>query len=73
MRSIRHSRPSNSAVPGREDHRVSAWVGVVPKQNSSGGKKRFGGINERYLRSLFTAGALALIRYAKIHGTKHRP
>ena len=26
-----------------------------------------------YLRSLFTTGALAVIRYAKIHGTKHRP
>jgi transposase len=26
-----------------------------------------------YLRSLFTAGALAVIRYAKIHGTRHRP
>jgi transposase len=25
------------------------------------------------LRSLFTAGALAVIRYAKIYGTKHRP
>ena len=29
--------------------------------------------DNRYLRSLFTAGALAVIRYAKIHGTKHRP
>ena len=28
---------------------------------------------DRYLRSLFTAGALAVIRYAKIHSTKHRP
>jgi transposase len=28
---------------------------------------------DRYLRSLFTAGALAVIRYAKIHGTRHRP
>jgi transposase len=28
---------------------------------------------DRYLRSLFTAGALAVARYAKIHGTKHRP
>src|SRR5262249_60849326 len=28
---------------------------------------------DRYLRSLFTAGALAGIRYAKIHGTQHRP
>jgi transposase len=27
----------------------------------------------RYLRSLFMAGALAVIRYAKINGTKHRP
>ena len=27
----------------------------------------------RYLRSLFTAGALAVIRYAKNHGAKHRP
>ena len=25
------------------------------------------------LRSLFTAGALSVIRYAKIHGTRHRP
>ena len=25
------------------------------------------------LRSLFVAGALAVIRYAKIHGTQHRP
>src|SRR4051812_37791420 len=28
---------------------------------------------DRYLRSLFTAGPLAVIRYAKIHGTSHRP
>jgi hypothetical protein len=30
-------------------------------------------LHDRYLRSLFTAGALAVIRYAKLHGTKHRP
>src|SRR5262249_2588374 len=54
----------------------SAWIGLVPKQHSSGGKDKLGGISkqgDRYLRSLFTAGALAVIRYAKIHGTKHRP
>jgi transposase len=48
----------------------------VPKQNSSGGKDKLGSISkqdDRYLRSLFTAGALAVIRYAKIHGTGHRP
>jgi transposase len=60
----------------RSGRDFSAWVGLVPKQNSSGGKDRLGSISkqgDRYLRSLFTAGALAVIRYAKIHGTKHRP
>jgi transposase len=54
----------------------SAWIGLVPKQHSSGGKDKFGSISkqgDRYLRSLFTAGALAVIRYAKLHGTTHRP
>ena len=48
----------------------------MPKQHSSGGREKLGGIGkqgDRYLRSLFTAGALAVIRYAKIHGTEHRP
>ncbi len=60
----------------RSGRNFSAWVGLVPKQHSSGGKDRLGSISkqgDRYLRSLFTAGALAIIRYAKIHGTKHRP
>jgi len=55
---------------------LSAWIGLVPKQNSSGGKDKLGNISkrgDRYLRSLFTTGALAVIRYAKIHGTTHRP
>jgi transposase len=60
----------------RSGRDFSAWIGLVPKQNSSGGKDRLGSISkqgDRYLRGLFTAGALAVIRYAKIHGTKHRP
>ena len=60
----------------RSGRDFSAWVGLVPKQNSSGGKQKLGSISkqgDRYLRSLFTAGALAVIRYARIHGTKHRP
>jgi transposase len=46
------------------------------KQHSSGGRARLGSISkqgDRYLRRLFVAGALAVIRYAKLHGTKHRP
>jgi transposase len=60
----------------RSGRDFSAWIGLVPRQNSSGGKDKLGSISEqgdRYLRSLFTTGALAVIRYAKIHGTRHRP
>ena len=60
----------------RSGRDFSAWIGLVPKQNSSAGKDRLGNISkrgDRYPRSLFTTGALAVIRYAKIHGTKHRP
>ena len=60
----------------RSGRNFSAWIGLVPKQHSSGGKNRLGNISkqgDRYLRGLFVAGALAVIRYAKIHGTKHRP
>jgi transposase len=60
----------------RSGRDFSAWIGLVPKQNSSAGKERLGNISkrgDRYLRSLFTTGALAVIRYAKIHGTRHRP
>jgi transposase len=60
----------------RSGRDFSAWIGLVPKQHSSGGKDRLGSISkqgDRYLRSLFVIGALAVIRHAKIHGTKHRP
>jgi transposase len=60
----------------RSGRNFSAWIGIVPKQHSSGGKDRLGSISkrgDRYLRGLFVAGALAVIRYAKIHGTKRRP
>ena len=60
----------------RSGRDFSAWIGLVPKQSSSGGKLKLGSISkqgDRYLRGLFTAGALAVIRYAKIHGTGQRP
>lgn len=60
----------------RSGRDFAAWIGLVPKQNSSGGKERLGSITkegDRYLRSLFCAGALAVIRYAQKHGTNHRP
>jgi transposase len=60
----------------RSGRSFSAWIGLVPKQHSSGGRDRLGSISkqgDRYLRSLFMAGALAVIRYARIHGSRHRP
>jgi transposase len=60
----------------RSGRNFSAWIGLVPKQHSSGGKERLGSISkqgDRYPRSLFVAGALAVIRYAKLHGAGHRP
>src|ERR1019366_4199291 len=60
----------------RSGRNFSAWIGLVSKQHSSGGKDRLGSISkqgDRYLHGLFMAGALAVIRYAKINGTKHRP
>jgi transposase len=52
---------------------LAAWIGLVPRQNSSGGKERLGGITkrgDRYLRQMLVVGALAVIRYAQRHGTK---
>ena len=46
----------------------AAWLGLTPKERSTGGRQRLGGIsragNER-LRQLLVVGAMAVIRYAK--------
>lgn len=52
---------------------LAAWIGLVPRQNSSGAKERLGGITKRgdgYLRQMLVVGALAVIRYAQRHGTR---
>ena len=44
----------------------AAWIGLVPKQNSTGGKPRQGGISkagDRYLRRLLVLGASTVIRH----------
>ena len=55
---------------------LSAWIGLVPKQHSTGGKERLGHISKagnRYLRSLLVIGALSVIRRAKQLGYSRRP
>ena len=60
----------NAFASGRN---LAAWIGLVPKQHSTGGKEKLGGISKqgnRHLRWLLVAGAMAVIRYARQHGTK---
>jgi len=53
---------------------LAAWIGLTPKEHSTGGKQRMGGIsragNER-LRRLPVTGATAVIRFAIRPGNKH--
>jgi len=55
---------------------MAAWIGLVPQQNSSGGKERLDGITKqgsRHLRWLLVAGAMAVIKYHQHAGFKTRP
>jgi transposase len=50
---------------GRE---FAAWLGLVPRQHSTGGKARLGGISKRgntYLRCMFIHGARAVLLRVK--------
>jgi transposase len=52
---------------------LAAWIGLVPRQNSTGGKERLGGISkqgDRYLRRLLVAGAMAVVQHARRHPDK---
>lgn len=56
----------------RSGRQFAAWLGLVPKQHSSGGKERMGGISkmgDRYLRHLLVIGATAIVRYTRRKGT----
>ena len=52
----------------RSGRQFAAWLGLTPRQSSSGGKERLGRITkmgDRYLRQLLILGATALVRYAR--------
>ena len=60
----------------RSGRDLSAWIGLVPKQSSTGGKERLGHISKagnRYLRKLLVVGALSVIRRAQQSGSTRRP
>jgi transposase len=56
-----------SAKDYRNGRQLAAWAGLVPRQNSSGGKSRLGGITKRgdsYIRGLLTQGARSTMQAA---------
>ena len=57
-----------NATEFRNGRQLAAWLGLVPKQHSSGGKQILLGISKRgdtYLRTLLIHGARAVIRVAE--------
>lgn len=57
-----------NATEFKNGRQLAAWLGLVPKQHSSGGKQMLLGISKRgdtYLRTLLIHGARAVIRFAK--------
>ena len=58
----------------RSGRELAAWIGLVPRQNSTGGKQRLGSISkqgDRYLRRLLIVGATAIVRHARTQPGKH--
>ena len=52
----------------RSGREFSAWLGLVPRQNSSGEKERLGRISKQgnqYIRRLLVIGATSMLRYAR--------
>jgi transposase len=61
----------NAFRSGRE---FAAWIGLVPRQHSTGGKQKLGGISkrgDRYLRRLLVVGATTVIRHIRAHPDKN--
>lgn len=60
--------PPESFTKGRD---FAAWLGLTPRQNSSGGKTKLGGttkMGQRDLRRLLICGAVAMVRWAARKG-----
>ena len=53
----------------RSGRDFAAWIGLVPRQMSTGGKPKLGPISkqgDRYLRRLLVVGAISVLRRAKL-------
>ncbi len=57
----------------RSGREFAAWLGMTPRQHSSGGKERLGRTSKRgdkYIRCLLVAGAVAVLRHTRNRTTK---
>jgi transposase len=60
----------------RSGRELAAWIGLVPRQTSTGGKERLGRISkagDHYLRWLLVAGAMTVIRHGRRTNFSKRP
>ena len=58
----------------RSGRDFAAWVGLVPRQDSTGGKPRLGPISkqgDRYLRRILVVGAVSMLRRAKLNPQRY--
>src|SRR5678816_4500859 len=58
----------------RSGRDFAAWIGLVPRQDSTGGKQKLGPISkqgDRYLRRILVVGAHSVLRRAKLNPQKH--
>jgi transposase len=58
----------------RSGRDFAAWIGLVPREDSTGGKQRLGPISkrgDRYLRRILVVGAVAVLRYARQNPEKY--
>ena len=58
----------------RSGRDFAAWVGLVPRQDSTGGKQKLGPISkqgDRYLRRILVVGAHSVLRRAKLTPEKY--
>lgn len=65
--------PMDQFQRGRD---FAAWLGLVPRQHSSGGKQRLGQtskMGQRDIRRLLVTGAMAVIRWALRRGALRNP
>jgi hypothetical protein len=56
------------------DNEFAAWIGIVPRQESTGGKQKLGPISKRgdqYLRRVLVVGAHAVLKRARHQPEKY--